>query len=60
MRAKSRVGGTEGGLDCNAIEEQFVTFALMHKGLQSPSAHINQLTAGDSNQDKEVSDAPDE
>lgn len=36
---KSRVGVREEGLDCNAIEEQFVKPVHMHAGLQSPSAH---------------------
>lgn len=37
---KSRVGVREEGLNCNAIEEQFVKLVHMHTGLQSPSAHI--------------------
>lgn len=37
---KSRVGVREEGLNCNAIEEQFVKLLHMHTGLRSPSAHI--------------------
>lgn len=37
---KSRVGVREEGLNCNAIEEQFVKLVHMHTDLQSPSAHI--------------------
>lgn len=40
---KSRVGVREEGLNCNAIEEQFVKPVHMHTGLQSPSAHNMSL-----------------
>lgn len=37
---KSGVGVREEGLNCNAIEKQFVKLVHMHTGLESPSAHI--------------------
>lgn len=40
---KNRVGVREEGLNCKAIEEQFVKPVHMHTDLQSPSAHNMSL-----------------
>lgn len=43
LQEKNRVGVREEGLNCKAIEEQFVKAVHMHTGLQSPSAHNMSL-----------------